>query len=73
VQQAILDGLGVSCLTGPTMIDGLEQLTPDKGLPELDPLNIGLFYRQTRLTQIGHHIVNQIETTLEGSFHKNIL
>lgn len=67
VQQAILDGIGVSCLTVPTMIEGLERLTTDKGLPELDPLHIGLFYRQTRLAQHGHYIVNQIETTLEAA------
>lgn len=67
VQQAILDGIGVSALTGPTMVDGLERLSPSSGLPELDPLHIGLFYRQTRLGQNGHPIVNQIEKTLEGA------
>ena len=65
VQQAILDGLGVSCLTGPTMIEGLQKLPSDTGLPELEPLHIGLFYRQTRLAKDGHQVVNEIETTLE--------
>lgn len=65
IQQAVLDGLGVSCLTGPTMLSGLQRLSPDTGLPELDPLHIGLFYRQTRLDQSGHHIVNEIEATLK--------
>jgi DNA-binding transcriptional LysR family regulator len=65
VQQAILDGIGISCLTGPTMIEGLESLSPDTGLPELQPVHIGLFYRQTRLAQAGHHIVNEIEVTLK--------
>jgi DNA-binding transcriptional LysR family regulator len=64
VQQAIQDGIGVSCLTGPTMIDGLQPLPPDKDLPELEPLHIGLFYRQTRLAQDGHQVVNEIEQTL---------
>ena len=67
VQQAVLEGLGVSCLTGPTMVDGLVRLPPDVGLPELDPLHIGLFYRQTKLGQIGHSVVNDIEATLEQS------
>jgi len=65
VQQAILDGIGVSCLTGPTMLKGLQRLPPAMGLPELEPLHIGLFYRQTRLDQAGHRIVNEIEMTLK--------
>lgn len=65
VQQAILDGIGVSCLTGPTMLEGLQRLSPDTGLPELDPLHIGLFYRQTRLARDGHQVVNEIEMTLK--------
>ena len=67
VQQAILDGIGVSCLTGPTMLEGLAQLPTGPKLPELEPLHIGLFYRQTRLGQNGHHVVNEIETTLEAA------
>lgn len=65
VQQAVLDGIGVSCLTGPTMLDGLVRLPPNLGLPELDPLHIGLFYRQTRLAQSDHHVINEIEMTLK--------
>ena len=64
VQQAILDGIGISCLTGPTMIEGLQRLNHDDGLPELDPLHIGLFYRQTRLGENGHYVVNEIERAL---------
>lgn len=65
LQQAVLDGLGVSCLTGPTMIDGLQRLGPETGLPDLEPLHIGLFYRQTRLDQHGHEVVDAIAKTLE--------
>lgn len=65
IQQAILDGIGVSCLTGPTMMNGLYRLSQDTGLPELEPLHIGLFYRQTRLAQSGHQVVNEIEMTLK--------
>jgi DNA-binding transcriptional LysR family regulator len=67
VQKAILDGIGVSCLTGPTMLEGIGPLAPDTGLPELQPLHIGLFYRQTRLAQDGHRVVNEIEETLEAA------
>ena len=67
VQQAILDGIGMSCLTGPTMLEGLQLLPPDTGLPDLEPLHIGLFYRQTRLDQNGHRVVNEIEKTLQAA------
>ena len=65
LQQAVLDGIGLSCLTGPTMIDGLQRLSAEDGLPELKPLHIGLFYRQTHLGQDGHHLLNEIEATLD--------
>lgn len=65
LQQAVMDGLGVSCLTGPTMISGLQQLGARDGLPELKPLHIGLFYRQTRLGQSGHTFIDEIEVTLK--------
>jgi len=65
VQQAILDGVGVSCLTGPTMLDGLQRLGSSAGLPDLEPLHVGLFYRQTGLAQSGHRVVNDIELTLK--------
>lgn len=67
VQQALLDGVGVSCLTGPTMLDGLQRLSSDTGLPELKPLHIGLFYRQTHLGQYGHEVVNEIERAVESA------
>lgn len=65
VQQAVLDGLGVSCLTGPTMLEGLTRLSPDMGLPDLEPLHIGLFYRQTRLAQSDHLVIDEMEKTLK--------
>ena len=67
LQQAVLDGIGVSCLTEPTMLDGLERLPTGATLPELKPLHIGLFYRQTHLGQHGHHVLGQIEAALEGT------
>lgn len=57
VQQAVLDGLGASCMTGPTFLDGMRELTPDEGFPELEDLNIGLFYKHARLRESGHRAV----------------
>lgn len=65
LQQAVLDGIGVTCLTGPTMLEGLVPLSGKMGLPKLEPLHIGLFYRQTRLAQSDHQVIDKIEMTLK--------
>ena len=57
VQQAVLDGLGVSCMTGPTFLDGMRALSAEEGFPDLEDLNIGLFYKHARLREAGHRAV----------------
>ena len=70
VQEAVRDGLGFSGLTIPTTQKGMRQLTPQEGLPALEPLRIGLFYRQTRMGRWGNtmaeHLTDAIETTLQN-------
>ena len=70
VQEAVRDGLGFSGLTIPTTQKGMRQLTPQEGLPALEPLRIGLFYRQTRMGRWGNtmaeHLTDTIETTLQN-------
>lgn len=66
VQQAARDGLGFTCLTSPTSQAGLRRIGPDQGLPELEPLRIGLFYRQTRLGGWGHLVADCLIQTIEA-------
>lgn len=70
VQEAVRDGLGFSGLTIPTTQKGMRQLTSQEGLPALEPLRIGLFYRQTRMGRWGNmmaeHLTDAIETTLQN-------
>ena len=70
VQEAVRDGLGFSGLTIPTTQKGMRQLTPQEGLPALEPLRIGLFYRQTRMGRWGNtmaeHLTDTIETMLQN-------
>ena len=70
VQEAVRDGLGFSGLTIPTTQKGMRQLTSKEGLPALEPLRIGLFYRQTRMGRWGNtmaeHLTDAIETTLQN-------
>ncbi len=65
VQDAVRDGLGFSGLTIPTTQDGMRQFSADDGLPLLEPLRIGLFYRQTRLGSWGNLVAEQLTETIE--------
>ena len=61
LQKAIRDGLGFSCLTEPTLKQGIRSLTISDGLPPLEPLHIGLFVRQAQIGPNGYKIIDQIE------------
>lgn len=65
VQSAVLDGLGLSCLTVPTLLPGMRRFTAADGLPDPAPLHIGLFFRQSRLGSCGHAAVDLIVKTIE--------
>ncbi|MFK7746581.1 MAG: LysR substrate-binding domain-containing protein [Roseobacter sp.] len=65
LQDAVLKGLGITCLTGATLSPGLRKLTAKDGLPDPAPLHIGLFFRQTRLGNIGHEAVDLLVATLD--------
>ena len=66
VQRAVQDGLGFSSLTMPTIQDGMRHVPPDEGLPALEPLQIGLFYRHTRLGSSGNLVADHLASTVEG-------
>lgn len=70
VQQAVLDGLGFSSLTVSTIQDGMRHIEADEGLPPLEPLRIGLFYRQTRLGSWGNLVADCLTHTIEGVLRK---
>ncbi|MEP4195273.1 MAG: LysR substrate-binding domain-containing protein [Aliishimia sp.] len=65
VQAAVMDGLGLSCLTVPTLLPGMRQFTAADGLPDPSPLHIGLFFRQAQLGACGHAAVDLIVKTIE--------
>lgn len=66
IQRAVQDGLGVSCLTGPTVQSGMRKFTEKDGLPVLAPLHIGLFARQAQLGEGGYAAIDAIVRTLEA-------
>ena len=66
VQRAVQDGLGLSCLTAPTLQSGMRTFTEKDGLPVLPPLHIGLFARQTQLGPGGYAAIDAMVSTLEA-------
>ncbi|MEM6309842.1 MAG: LysR family transcriptional regulator [Pseudomonadota bacterium] len=70
VQAAVRDGLGFSCLTTPTTQHGMQHLTGEDGLPPLEALRIGLFYRQTRLGSWGNVVAERLTQAIESVLSK---
>jgi DNA-binding transcriptional LysR family regulator len=66
VQRAVHDGLGLSCLTAPTVQSGMRKFTEKDGLPVLPPLHIGLFARQAQLGAGGYAAIDAIIKMLEA-------
>ena len=64
VQRAVHDGLGLSCLTVPTVLQGMRKFSEKDGLPVLPPLHIGLFARQAQLGAVGYAAIDAIVNTL---------
>ena len=65
VQRAVQDGLGLSCLTVPTVQSGMRTFSEQDGLPVLAPLHIGLFARQAQLGAGGYAAMDAMIKTLE--------
>lgn len=66
LQKAVSDGLGLSCLTEPTLQKNMVSYSVKDELPALEPLHIGLFARQAQLGSEGYVIIDQIENTFSN-------
>lgn len=71
VQRAVQDGLGLSCLTIPTVQSGMRKFSEQDGLPVLAPLHIGLFARQAQLGAGGYAAIDAMVSTLEAQSVNN--
>lgn len=67
VQDAVCDGLGFTCLTSPTTQPGMRRVHQREGLPALEPIRIGLFYRQTRLGSWGNLVAERLTEAIEDA------
>lgn len=66
LQNAVLNGLGVSALTHPTLLEGMRVLTEADGFPLLEPLRVGLFYKHPRLSAAGLKLVSELVARLDS-------
>lgn len=69
VQEAVWDGLGFTSLTSPTTLTGMRHIPPSEGLPVLEPIHIGLFYRQTRLGSWGNLVAEHLTEAIEAALN----
>jgi DNA-binding transcriptional LysR family regulator len=66
LQNAVLKGLCITALTHATMLPGMREMGKDDGLPLLEPLRIGLFYKHPRLSAAGLQLVSDIVASIES-------
>ncbi|APG87361.1 transcriptional regulator, LysR family (plasmid) [Sinorhizobium americanum CCGM7] len=65
LQNAVINGLGVSALTRYTMLPGMRVLDDTDGFPPLAEIRVGLFYKHPRLSDAGIRLVNHIIARLD--------
>ncbi len=71
LQQAVIDGMGVSAMTRKTCIEGMRILDEKDNFPRLDEIGIGLYYKHPRLTDAGLLVANRLITALdEAAVHR---
>lgn len=65
LQNAVMNGLGVSALTRYTMLPGMRMLDQSEGFPPMAEIRVGLFYKHPRLSDAGIRLVNHIVARLD--------
>ena len=66
VQQAIAADLGVTALTRATYTDQMQILTEKYGLPDVEKIRVGLFYKQPRQTKAAIELSNCLIASLDA-------
>ncbi len=66
LQNAVLNGMGVSALTRPTLLKGMRILDQSDGMPPLEILRVGLFYKHPRQTSAGIKLISELVARLDS-------
>ncbi|MCO5089840.1 LysR substrate-binding domain-containing protein [Bosea sp. (in: a-proteobacteria)] len=67
LQNAVVNGFGVSALTRYTILPGMKVLDDTDGFPPLAEIRVGLFYKHPRLSDAGIHLVNHVIARLDDA------
>ena len=67
LQNAVINGLGVSALTRYTMLPGMRELKEADGFPSMAEIRVGLFYKHPRLSDAGIRLINHIIARLDDA------
>jgi DNA-binding transcriptional LysR family regulator len=66
LQNAVLNGLCISALTQATLLPGMRVMGEVDGLPALDVLRVGLFYKHPRMSPAGLQLVSELVANLDS-------
>ncbi|MBV2143085.1 LysR family transcriptional regulator [Falsochrobactrum sp. TDYN1] len=67
LQNAVINGLGVSAMTRYTILPGMRILNEADGFPPLAEIRVGLFYKHPRLSDAGIGLINHIIMRLDDA------
>lgn len=60
MQRAVLASFGVTALTSTTLLDGMRKIDEDEGFPALPAIQVGIFYRHSRMSEAGSRLVEHL-------------
>jgi DNA-binding transcriptional LysR family regulator len=66
LQSAVANGLCVTALTRATMLPGMRALGEAEGMPPLEPLRVGLFYKHPRMSAPVLELVSDLVASLDS-------
>src|SRR3546814_16724153 len=67
LQNAVMNGLGVSALTRYTMLPGMRTLDEPAGFPPLAEIRVGLLYKPPRLSTAGIRLFTHVVARLDDA------
>jgi len=66
LQRAVLSSFGVTALTSTTLLDGMREISEQEGFPTLPPIQLGIFYRHSQMSETGSTVVEHLNGQLSG-------
>jgi DNA-binding transcriptional LysR family regulator len=66
LQRAVLASFGVTALTGSTLLDGMREMGEDEGFPALQPIQLGIFYRHSQMSEAGSRLIKHLNNQLSA-------